>query len=50
MQIGSDGTIYVNEYNDVLVFAPGASGNVAPKAVYQDTGTMTGGTGIALQP
>lgn len=50
MQIGTDGTIYVNEYNDVLVFAPGASGNVAPKAVYQDTGTMTGGTGIALQP
>lgn len=50
MQIDTDGTIYVNEYNDILVFSPGSSGNVSPKAVYQDNGQMTGGTGIALQP
>jgi hypothetical protein len=50
LQIGSDGTIYVNEYNYVLVFAPGASGNVAPAETYNDNNKMTGGTGIAIQP
>jgi hypothetical protein len=49
MQMDGAGTIYVNEYSSVLVFAPGANGDAAPVRVYKQSGLM-GGTGIALQP
>lgn len=49
--IDADGTVYVNEFNDVAVFAPGASGsNVTPQDVFNDPGVLTGGTGLALLP
>ena len=49
MQIAPDGTIYADEFWYILVFAPNASGNVAPIHTYQNA-SLTGGTGIALQP
>lgn len=49
--IDADGTMYVNEFNDVAVFAPGASGsNVTPQRVFSNPNVLTGGTGLALLP
>lgn len=49
--IDNDGTVYVNEFNDIVVFAPGASGsNVTPQSVFTNTSVLTGGTGLALEP
>jgi hypothetical protein len=41
------GTIYINEFNAILVFAPGAMNNVAPYKVVTGA-AINGGTGLAI--